>query len=72
MIDVPPYYPDNEIIRRNLAKMYENISRLDSVVGSLLAELEKEGELDNTIIFFWGDHGDGLPRAKRLALYDSD
>ncbi len=70
MIDVPPYYPDNEIIRRNLAKMYDNISRLDSVVGSLLAELEKEGELDNTIIFFWGDHGDGLPRAKRW-LYDS-
>lgn len=69
-VDVPPYYPDNLIIRRNLAKMYDNIARLDSVVGSLVAELEKEGELDNTIIFFWGDHGDGLPRAKRW-LYDS-
>lgn len=69
-VDVPPYYPDNLIIRRNVAKMYDNIARLDSVVGSLLAELEKEGELDNTIIFFWGDHGDGLPRAKRW-LYDS-
>jgi hypothetical protein len=40
------------------------------VVGVLLAELEKEGELENTIIFFWGDHGDGLPRGKRW-LYDS-
>jgi N-sulfoglucosamine sulfohydrolase len=69
-VKVPPYYPDNEIIRRNIAKMYDNISRLDSVVGVLLAELEKEGELDNTVIFFWGDHGDGLPRAKRW-LYDS-
>jgi arylsulfatase A-like enzyme len=69
-VDVPPYYPDNMIIRRNMAKMYDNIARLDSVVGSLLNELEKEGELDNTIIFFWGDHGDGLPRAKRW-LYDS-
>jgi N-sulfoglucosamine sulfohydrolase len=67
---VPPYYPDNEIIRRNIARMYDNIARLDSVVGVLLADLEKEGELDNTIIFFWGDHGDGLPRAKRW-LYDS-
>ena len=69
-IKVPPYYPDNEIIRKNIAKMYDNIAGLDSVVGVLLAELEKEGELDNTIIFFWGDHGDGLPRAKRW-LYDS-
>ena len=69
-VKLPPYYPDTEIIRRNVAKMYDNIARLDSVVGVLLNELEKEGELDNTIIFFWGDHGDGLPRGKRW-LYDS-
>jgi arylsulfatase A-like enzyme len=69
-VAVPPYYPDNLIIRKNLAKMYDNIARLDSVVGAMISELEKEGELDNTIIFFWGDHGDGLPRSKRW-LYDS-
>ena len=69
-VKVPPYYPDNEVIRQNIAKMYDNIARLDSVVGVLLNELEIEDELDNTIIFFWGDHGDGLPRAKRW-LYDS-
>jgi N-sulfoglucosamine sulfohydrolase len=69
-VEVPPYYPDNEIVRRNLAKMYDNTARLDSVVGKLLKELENEGLLENTIVFFWGDHGDGLPRAKRW-LYDS-
>jgi arylsulfatase A-like enzyme len=69
-IIVPPYYPDNEIVRANLAKMYDNASRLDSVVGQLLDELEREGLAENTIVFFWGDHGDGLPRAKRW-LYDS-
>jgi len=69
-VNLPPYYPDTEIVRKNVAKMYDNIARLDSVVGSLLNELEKEGELENTIIFFWGDHGDGLPRGKRW-LYDS-
>lgn len=69
-IKVPPYYPDNEIVRKNLAKEYDNIAVLDSVVGAMIAELGREGELDNTIIFFWGDHGDGLPRAKRW-LYDS-
>jgi N-sulfoglucosamine sulfohydrolase len=69
-VKVPPYYPDNEIVRRNIAKMYDNIATLDSVVGAMISELEREGELENTIIFFWGDHGDGLPRAKRW-LYDS-
>lgn len=69
-VNVPPYYPDNEIIRQNIAKTYDNVARFDSVVGVLLSELEKEGELENTIIFLWGDHGDGLPRAKRW-LYDS-
>ena len=67
---VPPYYPDNVIVRKNIAKMYDNIAELDSVVGSMISELDREGELENTIIFFWGDHGDGLPRAKRW-LYDS-
>jgi N-sulfoglucosamine sulfohydrolase len=67
---VPPYYPDTEIVRRNLAKSYDNTARMDSVVGDFLAELEREGEAENTIVFFWGDHGDGLPRAKRW-LYDS-
>ncbi|CAK7014702.1 MAG: Ulvan-active sulfatase [Petrimonas sp.] len=69
-VKVPPYYPDTDIVRRNLARMYDNTARLDSVVGRLLDELEKEGLADNTVVFFWGDHGDGLPRAKRW-LYDS-
>jgi arylsulfatase A-like enzyme len=69
-INVPPYYPDNEIVRKNLAKSYDNTAKLDSVAGVLLKELEKEGLAENTIVFFWGDHGDGLPRAKRW-LYDS-
>lgn len=69
-VPVPLYYPDNDIVRRNIARFYDNIARLDSVVGVMLNELEREGELDNTIIFFWGDHGDGLPRGKRW-LYDS-
>ena len=69
-VKVPPYYPDTEIVRRNLAKMYDNIAVLDSVVAGLLNELEIEGFAENTFVFFWGDHGDGLPRAKRW-LYDS-
>jgi len=69
-VKVPPYFPDTDTVRLTIAKMYDNIARLDSVVGVLLDELEREGEASNTIVFFWGDHGDGLPRAKRW-LYDS-
>jgi arylsulfatase A-like enzyme len=69
-IKLPPYYPDNEIIRKDLARHYDNIRMVDRKVGQLLAELEASGEADNTIVFFFSDHGDGLPRAKRW-IYDS-
>ncbi len=69
-VEVPPYYPDNLIVRKNIARLYDNIARLDIKVGEILDELESEGLMENTIVFFWSDHGDGLPRAKRW-LYDS-
>jgi uncharacterized sulfatase len=39
-------------------------------VGDILRQLEEDGETDNTIVFFYSDHGDGMPRHKRW-LYDS-
>jgi arylsulfatase A-like enzyme len=70
LVQVPPYYPDNEIVRKNIARLYDNIAKLDIIVGDILKELEDEGLAENTVVFFWSDHGDGLPRAKRW-LYDS-
>jgi N-sulfoglucosamine sulfohydrolase len=69
-VEVPPYYPDTPAVRRQLAKHYDNIARMDARVGEILAQLEADGHADDTIVFFWSDHGDGLPRAKRW-LYDS-
>ena len=69
-IEVPPYYPDTPAVREDLARHYDNIADLDAWVSRLLGELEEDGLLENTIVFFWTDHGDGLPRAKRT-LYDS-
>jgi arylsulfatase A-like enzyme len=68
-IKVPPYYPDNALTRQDMARFFTNISEMDDWVGEKIAELEKNGLLDNTIIFFWSDHGDGLPYVKR-ELYD--
>lgn len=64
-VKVPPFYPDTDSVRRDIARFYTNISEMDDWVGEQLHELEESGELDNTIIFFWSDHGSGLPFFKR-------
>ena len=69
-VPVPKYYPDNEIVRNDLARLYSNIELLDIQVGKLIQELKKDGLYDNTIIFFYSDHGGPLPRQKR-EIYDS-
>lgn len=66
----PPYYPDTPAVRQTLAQTYNNIVAMDEWVGERLSELEQDGLLDSTIIFFFSDHGVGLPRGKRNS-YDS-
>lgn len=68
--NIPPYLPDTEIVRRDLWKMYNNIAEMDKQIGTVLMQLEEDGLLENTIIFYYGDHGGPLPRQKRL-VYDS-
>ena len=67
---VPPYYPDTLLVREELARMYDNIADMDTQVGEILKQLEADGLADNTVVFYWSDHGDGVPRSKR-SLYDS-
>ncbi len=62
---VPPYLPDTPAVRSDLARLYDNVAYDDEGLGVLLAELEREGWLDNSILIVTGDHGDGLPRMKR-------
>jgi len=69
-ITVPPYYPDTEVVRRELARFHDCVSVLDQQVGAILEQLEKDGLADDTIVFFYSDHGSGMPRHKRL-LHDS-
>lgn len=54
---VPPYYPDHEITRMELARYYNSISGIDIRVGWILEQLKKDGLSDNTIIIFFGDNG---------------
>lgn len=67
---VPPYYPDTPTVRADIARQYDNVQLMDAWVGERMAELQAAGVLDNTIVIWSTDHGDGLPRAKR-SVYDS-
>ena len=63
------HYPDSDIIRSDIADYYFEVQRWDTLVGSTMAELQKHGLLDNTIIIMTGDHGMPFPRCKGN-LYD--
>ncbi|MFO1022467.1 MAG: sulfatase-like hydrolase/transferase [Planctomycetales bacterium] len=67
---LPPYYPDTPLVREDWGRYFDLVTAMDRWFGEKLAELEASGEAENTIVFFWSDHGVGLPRAKRW-LYQS-
>ena len=67
---LPPYYPDAPEIRQDWAQYYDKITEMDAQVGQRLKELQEAGLQDDTIIFYYGDHGTGMPRGKRW-LYES-
>jgi arylsulfatase A-like enzyme len=69
-VPIPPYYPDTYEVRQTLAQAYNNLVAMDGWIGQQLDDLEKAGLLDSTVVFFFSDHGVGLPRGKRNS-YDS-
>jgi N-sulfoglucosamine sulfohydrolase len=67
---VPPYLPDLPEVRKDFADYYGEIERLDRFVGETLAELERQGASENTVVIFLSDNGRPFPRCK-TTLYDS-
>lgn len=69
-IPLPPYHPDTPEIRRDWANYYDQMTIMDQQVGKVLQELEEQGLAEDTIVFYYGDHGGALPRGKRN-IHDS-
>ncbi|MBN3521641.1 sulfatase [Algoriphagus lutimaris] len=68
-VTIPPVYPDDSISRHTMARFITNVMRMDTQVGEIIQELKDAGLYENTIIFYYSDHGDGMPYFKR-EIYD--
>ncbi len=68
-ISLPPYYPDHPVILADWANYLESVEEMDRKVGEILDRLKKTGLAQNTIVFFFGDHGRPHFRDKQW-LYD--
>lgn len=65
-VSVPPYYPDVPVYRKEIAHHYDTILKMDEILGKIIDRLKEDGLYDNTVIFFFSDHGMRLPRHKQF------
>ena len=64
-VRVPAYHPDTPEVRQDWAQYYDKVSEADADAGKHLKELADAGLTEDTIIFYYADHGSGMPRNKR-------
>ena len=67
---LPPFFPNNKTIKNDFVTNYKNIEKLDEQVGEIINQLKEDGLYENTVIFFFSDHGGPFPRYKR-SIYDT-
>lgn len=61
---MPPFYRDSPEMRRHVARIYNSVALADYEMKQIFERLKKENLLENTIVFCFADHGEGMPRAK--------
>ncbi|WP_433567136.1 sulfatase-like hydrolase/transferase [Nocardia sp. CA-151230] len=69
-VRIPPYYPDTPTTRSDAALYMNQINQMDQEMAARLRELDDAGLAEDTIVFYYSDHGGVLPRSKRFC-YDS-
>jgi len=68
-VRIPAYHPDTPEVRKDWAQYHDRITMMDKLVGKNLKQLEEAGLTDDTIVFYYGDHGSGMPRSKRWPYF---
>ncbi|HEY5653711.1 MAG TPA: sulfatase [Pontiella sp.] len=69
-VELFPYHPDTKTFREAYARYMDLHKKVDAKMGEFIDQLEKEGLLNDTFIFYYGDHGGVLPRGKGY-IYES-
>jgi arylsulfatase A-like enzyme len=67
---MPNFFPEDDGIKSDFLTNYKNIEKLDKQIGVILDQLKADGLYENTIIFFFSDHGGPFPRYKR-SIYET-
>ena len=68
-VRIPAYHPDTPEVRQDWAQYYDKLTEMDKMVGDKLKLLEEQDLAEDTIIFYYGDHGSGMPRSKRWPYF---
>ena len=63
-VELAPYFPDTPLFRYTQAFYHDRMTLVDSQIGAVIEQLKEDGVYENTIIFYFGDHGGVLPRSK--------
>ncbi len=67
-VRVPAYHPDTPEVRHDWAQYYDGVTAADADAGARLQELQAAGLAEDTIVFYFADHGSGMPGNKRWPL----
>jgi arylsulfatase A-like enzyme len=66
-VKLAPFHPDTPTFRYTHARYFDRIRLIDELAGGVLAKLQEDGLLEDTFVFYFGDHGGVLPRGKGYA-----
>ena len=64
-VPIPPYHPKTPEMKHDWAQYYDKVEDMDAWIGKKLKELDDARLVDNTIVFYYGDHGGVIARSKR-------
>jgi arylsulfatase A-like enzyme len=64
-VPIPPHHPATPAMKHDWAQYYDKVEDMDAQIGKWLQELEDAGLAENTIVFYYGDHGGVVARSKR-------
>lgn len=63
-VEIAPYHPDTPTFRYTYARYFDRMAAVDAQIGAVVKQLEEDGLLEETIVFYFGDHGGVLPGSK--------